>query len=97
MIKLDKLIENRTREGEMTPCEKILGDLSRVYRMADFWDVNSDLIELVGAHELLEFASMGNFTSDEFTVFRLGLNKLGTFMSNCAKERKHIENLKTSE
>jgi len=40
---------------------------------------------------------MGNFTSDEFTVFRLGLNKLGTFMSNCAKERKHIENLKISE
>jgi len=80
----------------MTPCEKILGDLSRVYRIADFWDTNADLMELIASNELLEFATEQRFDSDQFATFRLGLNRIGAFMSECAKERRQIEDLKIS-
>lgn len=93
---IDELIKNRTQEGEVTQCEKVLGDLSRVYRIADFYDTNSDLLELIAANELLDYAASGSFTSEEFATFKLGIHKIGVFMSECAKERKVIE-LKAAE
>ena len=95
-MKLDELIKNKTQEGELTECEKVLGDLSRVYRVADFWDTNADLIELIAANELLEYATTERYTSEESSAFRAGLHKMGMFMARCADERKKIEELKAA-
>jgi hypothetical protein len=91
---INELIKNRTQSGEMTETEKVLGDLSRVYRVADFWDINADLIELIAVNELLEYAQTGEFTREEFANFRKGLYCIGIFMAKCADDRKKIEELK---
>jgi hypothetical protein len=85
------VIENRNVIAEVTPCEKVLGDLGRVYILADFWDKNADLMSIIQANELLEFATIGNFTSDEFAAFRAGLHKVGMFMAQCSKERIKLQ------
>lgn len=90
-----KLIDNKAREGEMTECTKVLGDLSRVYIFADFWDRNSDLIELLAANGLLEYIS-GDVDSKQFSAYKAGLGYMGYFMGKCAKERKKIEELKVA-
>jgi len=96
-MSLKEIINNRGQAGELTKCEKVLGDLSRVYRIADFWDINSDIVELIAANELLDYATERDFDSKEFAAFKLGLNKMGQFMSACAMERKVIEQSKVVE
>lgn len=83
---INKLIDNKAKEGELTPCEKVLGDISRVARVAEFWEVNADLIELISANELLEYAQTEVFDSKEFAAFSKGVGKMGFFMAECAKE-----------
>jgi hypothetical protein len=96
MTPLKELLENRAQNREVYPCEKVLGDLSRVYRMADLYTSNADLIELIVANELLEYCSTETFTTEEYAAFRKGVQKIGEFMGECAKERNTIEALKAA-
>jgi hypothetical protein len=88
-----QLIDNKATEGEMTECTKVLGDLTRVYILADFWDRNSDLIELLAANGLLDYIN-GDVDSKQFASYKAGLGYMGFFMGKCANERKRIENQK---
>jgi len=90
-MSLSELIDNKNKQGEVTSCEKVLGDLSRVYRVADFWDTNADLWELIVANMLMDYALIGNFNAEEFAAYRGGLLSTGQFMERCAEERKQLE------
>lgn len=96
MTVLKELIENKAQNREVYPCEKILGDLSRVYRIADLYTSNADLLELIATNELIDYCSTETFTPEELVAFRKGLRKIGEFMSECAKERNNIEALKAA-
>ena len=93
---LRQLIDNKATGGEMTECTKVLGDLSRVYILADFWDRNSDLIELLAVNGLLDYIS-GDIDSKQFSAYKAGLGYMGIFMGKCANERKRIEALKVAK
>ena len=88
-----KLIENKAIDGETTECSKILGDLSKVYILADFWESHSEIIELITANGLLDYIS-GDIDSKQFAAFKTGIGYMGVFMANCSGERKFIENQK---
>jgi len=96
MTTLNKLLENKTQDREVYPCEKVLGDLSKVYHIADLYTANADLLELIAMNELLEYCSGETFTPGELKAFKEGLGKMGAFMSKCAEDRDRIEALKAA-
>ena len=88
---LKTLIDNLAQEGELTQCEKVLGDLSRVYRVADFWDTNADLMQLIASYKMITYIKNGGHTQEQIDAYIAGLGDMGTFMGKCAEERKVIE------
>lgn len=85
--KLIELIDNKSVSAEVSDCEKVLGDLTRVYRVADIFENNADLLALIGANELLEYAKLESFNAEEYAAFRKGVSAIGMFMAKCAEER----------
>lgn len=86
-----KLIENKTVEGVVTPCEKVLGELESVYILADFWDRYADIMDLIGVNGVIEYVS-GSITGEQADAYKMGIGYIGKFMAECSKERKLIEN-----
>lgn len=87
--KLKKLIENKAN-GER-PCEKILGSIEDVYKLAAFWEDNADLFHLIGMNETLEYIASREFTSAESASFKEGVGTIPAFLQKCWEEREQVE------
>lgn len=71
----------------MGDCEKILGAKHKVGEFAAFWQNNASDIELVGAVQLLEFATNESYTPTELAAFKAGLAAIPTFLNKCFSEK----------
>lgn len=89
--KIKEVIDNRTAEGEITRCEKVLGDRTRVYAIADIWGSSADLIELIAVNGLIDYVENETFTHEEFAAFKKGVAYMGEFMGKCKQERDALE------
>jgi hypothetical protein len=91
-----ELVENRSKNAQITPCEKVLGNLSRVGEIANYWEMNANLQNLIATNSILEYIKEGGHSSEQIDAYMRGVGDIGKFMAECAQERIKLqeENLK---
>lgn len=84
-----KLIANKGLDS--TECVKVLGNLTSLYTLADFWERNAGNMHLVGTNGVLEFVEEEEFDSEQMDAFRKGLTVFPLFFQKCLEERQRME------
>ena len=79
-----KIIENQVKIDQ--PCAAVLGSTQKVKSLANFWEKNADLVQMIQANGLLEYCQSESFNSDELVAFRKGLLVFGEFAENACVE-----------
>lgn len=70
---------------------KVIGNLSALYAVADFWEREAGTIHLIATNELLEYTETELFNADQLEVYRKALAALPLFFQKCFEERQSIE------
>ena len=83
---ITEIIENKGKEG--TPYERLLGSDENLNTIAEFWQNNAKLVQLIATNALIKYCEDESFTSEEAAAFKLGLGKVGDAMQDCWEERE---------